>query len=481
MKTFRLLVVSLLIASSASFTSCKDELISEPPSSITSDTFDGTIDKIFTEYMDDFSNIKCRFALKNDTSVLLSGIKNEHLWFSEYDSSTKKLELSWEDIEETDTIQRVHIGYGEYKEVKIEYVRLRHYQETEVGNIVLFTLIGNGLTQAIFTNKDTTKRILLDKINNLYKWYDESIIINNTCYSKEGEEICNVNYMNGDELEPLSYEEGIGFNYYPSVSFKRLNIKEGKAVWVTYLEDIKIPSDAKVSYTILEKTANIWKYKVDVTLYEGAKHSYIFSVNIEDGKVNVGEEGIKVTGVTLNKSQLTLDIGETYQLVDTVKPNNAENNKVVWSSSNESVAMVDQNGFVTANSYGETKITVTTEDGGFTATANVVVKAKEISDYITSSISASIINTGGYVEGVIGCVIINNSNKDVQLTDYTVIDDNNKVVVNKSYRNNILEGNSNYLESVRVNGTFKELTLKWTYLYDGNEYTYTAKYKVTSL
>lgn len=63
----------------------------------------------------------------------------------------------------------------------------------------------------------------------------------------------------------------------------------------TNLTDIELPSDSKISYTILDKSANVWEYKVDAVLYNGMKHSYIFTVNMEDGKANVAEEGVKVT------------------------------------------------------------------------------------------------------------------------------------------------------------------------------------------
>lgn len=42
------------------------------------------------------------------------------------------------------------------------------------------------------------------------------------------------------------------------------------------------------------------------------KHSYIFTVNMEDGKANVAEEGVKVTSIALNKSQVTLDIERSF-------------------------------------------------------------------------------------------------------------------------------------------------------------------------
>ena len=82
----------------------------------------------------------------------------------------------------------------------------------------------------------------------------------------------------------------------------------------------------------------------------------------------------EVTGVTLNLSELTLEIGKKKLLICTVAPENADNRNVTWSSSNEAVATVTANGLVTAQGGGEAQITVTTEDGSFTAVCVVTVR-----------------------------------------------------------------------------------------------------------
>lgn len=82
----------------------------------------------------------------------------------------------------------------------------------------------------------------------------------------------------------------------------------------------------------------------------------------------------EVTGVTLSLSELTLEIGKKKLLICTVAPENADNRNVTWSSDNEAVATVTANGLVTAQGGGEAKITVTTEDGSFTAVCVVTVK-----------------------------------------------------------------------------------------------------------
>ena len=83
---------------------------------------------------------------------------------------------------------------------------------------------------------------------------------------------------------------------------------------------------------------------------------------------------VPVTGVMLNKDYTTIIIGNTETLIATVKPDNAANQSVTWSSSNPLVASVDEQGNVTALSAGETIITVTTECGGYTASATITVE-----------------------------------------------------------------------------------------------------------
>ena len=82
---------------------------------------------------------------------------------------------------------------------------------------------------------------------------------------------------------------------------------------------------------------------------------------------------VPVTGVTLNQSSLQFDyIGEIANLEATVLPENADNKKVKWTSSNESVCIVS-NGMVVAVGMGTSVIIATTEDGGFMAVCVVTV------------------------------------------------------------------------------------------------------------
>lgn len=90
------------------------------------------------------------------------------------------------------------------------------------------------------------------------------------------------------------------------------------------------------------------------------------------GKQN-RETKVAVASVSLNSTSETLNIGETVQLSATVSPSNASNKTVSWKSGNPGVATV-KDGIVTAVSAGVSDITVTTQDGGFTAKCSVTVK-----------------------------------------------------------------------------------------------------------
>ena len=110
----------------------------------------------------------------------------------------------------------------------------------------------------------------------------------------------------------------------------------------------------------------------------------VVTVTTEDGgktascKVTVKAKAVNVTEVTLDRTELTLTEGEAETLTATVKPDNADNRKVTWSSDKTEIATVDGAGKVTAVKAGEAVITVTTEDGGRTATCKVTVKAKVV-------------------------------------------------------------------------------------------------------
>lgn len=70
-----------------------------------------------------------------------------------------------------------------------------------------------------------------------------------------------------------------------------------------------------------------------------------------------------VTSISLNKTSLTMEALDTYQLAASVQPSNAANQEIEWLSDNENVATVDATGKVTALAKGSTTITAKAKDG----------------------------------------------------------------------------------------------------------------------
>lgn len=96
---------------------------------------------------------------------------------------------------------------------------------------------------------------------------------------------------------------------------------------------------------------------------------------------------IPVTGVSITTASYTdtirysqLPSSNRYQFIANVIPANASNKNITWSSSNTNVATIDSDGKVSAVGGGQTTITVTTEDGGYTATATyyLIISAESL-------------------------------------------------------------------------------------------------------
>lgn len=113
------------------------------------------------------------------------------------------------------------------------------------------------------------------------------------------------------------------------------------------------------------------------------------------------EEYAPATGVSLNQTSLELTIGETETLLATIAPVGAYPN-IVWSSSDETIAMVSSTGIITAVAAGLATITATTISGGYIATCNLSVTPSSSNEPLTftadgtAKIAFELINNSGY-------------------------------------------------------------------------------------
>lgn len=103
------------------------------------------------------------------------------------------------------------------------------------------------------------------------------------------------------------------------------------------------------------------------------KSIYYINVRMSDKDLNTY---VPLDKIVLNKTELKLYVNESEQLVATFIPENATDRNLVWTSSDEKVVTVDENGVVTAKGIGTAEITVTSEDGK-TAVCKVTVEEKK--------------------------------------------------------------------------------------------------------
>lgn len=118
---------------------------------------------------------------------------------------------------------------------------------------------------------------------------------------------------------------------------------------------------------------------------------------LEGTPTGEGSVVYKVTGVTLDKQTLELYTGKSATLNAKVQPANATNKNVTWSTSDATIATV-QEGTVTAVAAGTATITVTTEDGSHTATCTVSVKDPVYSMSTDTAVLSFDSKTEGYAD-----------------------------------------------------------------------------------
>lgn len=149
--------------------------------------------------------------------------------------------------------------------------------------------------------------------------------------------------------------EKIGFTISPS------NATNKKVIWKS--------SNSNVAS--VDTDGNVHGVSVGFTTITAVSADGNYTISIP---VTIINPTTSVTGVTLNKSNITLVVGQTDSVTATVSPNNASNKSLEFSSSNSNIASVDNNGNIKAISQGEATITVTTFDQGKKAIATVSVK-----------------------------------------------------------------------------------------------------------
>lgn len=175
-----------------------------------------------------------------------------------------------------------------------------------------------------------------------------------------------------------------------AISKVDLTVGEASSITVNSLK-LVVASDASFN-KVIDEVSKTFKASSTITFTptsgdswaEKAYYKFVFNVTVSGSSNKFVEfkkvefyaaaADVSVTGVSLNKTSTSLVVGGTETLTATVAPDDATNKNVTWASSDENVATV-VDGVVTAIAAGTTDITVTTEDGSYTATCKVTVTA----------------------------------------------------------------------------------------------------------
>lgn len=297
MKTLRLLTTSLLIAVCAGFSSCGDEELEE----FQLDEMYSTGDS-FSTYGLNIKDYECRGSFYFGNINHFSGLKNNHLWISSYDRTTKEKLWEWTDSRTFDKKRTVHVGYGEYKDIEISSITT--YGACAKNNIFVASVGYGGESYGEYNILFKTATGNLKEIRNEYPayitdWYKESVFVGNCCYNDLGDTIY-VSQVNNGAVSgtPISYEERIIVSdYQQQLTASRINYKTYKSVWNTeYRLPFEIFPDTKKEYVLLDNSTNIWKYKLDLLYYDGTKKDYTFYLNIENGTISETQNVSPIVG-----------------------------------------------------------------------------------------------------------------------------------------------------------------------------------------
>jgi len=202
------------------------------------------------------------------------------------------------------------------------------------------TAIKKGLTRINATSSDGKKTTSCQLIVKAKTIYVESVTLNKT---------------------ELTLTEGNGETLKATVNPS--NAQNTKISWSSDNTDVATVSIFGHVSAVKAGTANI-----TVTTEDGAHTATC--------KVTVKEPTHYVYSVSLDKTDISMEVGASETLIATIRPENATNKNIIWSSSDSAIASVDNNGKVTANKPGSVTITATTEDGGYTATCKVFIPCR---------------------------------------------------------------------------------------------------------
>ena len=268
------------------------------------------------ENHDGFDMLSITQCSYNQDTAFLTGIKNEKHWIGMFDEHTKEQLQEWNGTETIDRKETVG-GYGEETTFNVPNFSISDISKTDWGFVTspdycIFLSTDNGYMQGsskrnVLFLKDDKMIIYTVEFPILFNshWFKESVVVESPLngsssksryivLSPEGEEIVELkkkpSNQIGEEniLLPTSYTDGIGIRLGGDHSYCafRENYATTEILWETPIPSLtNTEGNPRINITVLEQKNPIWKYQIDITNYDGSKQHFIFTVDVETGKV----------------------------------------------------------------------------------------------------------------------------------------------------------------------------------------------------
>lgn len=210
----------------------------------------------------------------------------------------------------------------------------------------------------------------------------------------------------GEALEKLCDENGIPANFYSDDTLK---------YWISDmygLGDVSHDDGAWTYWTQYHLEDGVWVYNNWTLGYYTDGGSFLivrsttYEEDVEGGGSSTGDgssSGTDPTGVSLDRTSVSLEIGDTVGITATLTPAGATGG-VNWTSSDTSVATVDSSGNVTAVGVGSTVITATTSNGLTAQCTVTVLAAPSLSVETTVDASGSAVLTEEQLASILNVV-----------------------------------------------------------------------------
>lgn len=238
-------------------------------------------------------------------------------------------------------------------------------------------ILGGSLSPYV-TEYDPNANTLVRKCNMLSNRSNHSsVVFNNKIYTLGGSS--GKKFISDVDIYDVNSKD---ITTYLQLNKKVLDIEVGKSETLMATILPENVDNKKIEWSSSDKTiATVDENGLVTSVKEGTT---TITATSDNGKLTasctVNVQSSAKSSISLNKTTLNLEVGQSEKLLSKISPENVDNKKVIWSSSDKTIASVDENGLVTSLGEGSVIITVTSQDGKLTA--NCKVNIKPVTEYL---------------------------------------------------------------------------------------------------